>query len=130
MVEKELFLLKPLVTNIRDNKMKRQDVYKAIDSERDYQDYSIKKEGTHVVKELPLGSALSAIKHKLDIANKKWYGAVEPHQEAMDELRKIAAICVQMGEKFGMPKRKPRKTQNPDDEFSKNLLDSDTNGET
>lgn len=85
--------------------MKQNKVFKAIKSERYFQDHAVKSGGTHIVKEFPLGSALSAIQHKLDEARKKWYGAVTPHKEAMEELRKIAAICVQMGEVYGMPMR-------------------------
>ena len=83
----------------------RKEVYAAIDSERDFQDNAIKGGGTHIVKEFPLGSALSAIQHKLDIARSCWYGGVTPHQDSMEELRKIAAVCVQMGEQYGMPSR-------------------------
>ena len=85
--------------------MKREEVFYAIDTEREYQDNAIKGGGTHIVKEFPLGSALSAIQVKLEMARKSWYGDVTPHQDAMEELRKIAAICTQMGEQYGMPKR-------------------------
>lgn len=88
--------------------MERKEVFEAIGNERNYQDNAINgKSGyaTHIVKEFPLGSALSAIQHKLETARNCWYGDVEPHQSAMEELRKIAAICVQMGEEYGMPNR-------------------------
>lgn len=85
--------------------MKRQEVYEAVDSERDYQNEGIKLDDTHIVKEFPLGSALSAIQVKLDLARSMWYNRTSPHTEAMGELRKIAAICVQMGEENGMPNR-------------------------
>ena len=85
--------------------MSREKVIYAIISEREYQDNCIKKGGTHIVKEFPLGSALSAIQHKLDMARACWYGDITPHKATMVELRKIAAICIQMGEQFGMPKR-------------------------
>lgn len=85
--------------------MKRKEVLEAVNSEREYQDNAIKGGGTHIVKEFPLGSALSAMQHKLDLARASWYGDVTPHKNCMDELRKIAAICVQMGEQNGMPNR-------------------------
>jgi hypothetical protein len=85
--------------------MNREEVFEAIDSEREYQDNAIKGGGTHIVKEFPLGSGLSAIQHKLDMARASWYGDVTPHQDCLEELRKIAAICTQMGEQYGMPKR-------------------------
>ena len=86
--------------------MERQEVFDAIYSEREYQDNAIKGGGTHIVKKFPLGSALSAIQFKLDCARGEWYSDVEPHQFAMEEIRKIAAICVQMGEQYGMPNKK------------------------
>lgn len=86
--------------------MKIAEVYSSIQSERDYQDNAVKSGGTHIVKEFPLGSALSAIQVKLDTARASWYGGINPHQDTMEELRKIAAICVQMGERFNMPRRK------------------------
>ena len=85
--------------------MERKEVLEAVNSEREYQDNAIKGGGSHIVKEFPLGSALSAMQHKLDLARASWYGDVTPHQNCMEELRKIAAICVQMGEQNGMPQR-------------------------
>ena len=85
--------------------MERKEVFEAINSEREYQDNAIKSGGTHIVKEFPLGSALSAIQVKLETARNCWYGDVTPHRNTMEELRKIAAICVQMGEQYGMPNR-------------------------
>jgi hypothetical protein len=84
----------------------RVDVYKAIDSERDFQEANKKINESHIVDEFPLGSALSAIQHKLEVARSTWYNTLEPHEDAMEEIRKIAAICVQMGEKYEMSKRK------------------------
>ena len=85
--------------------MTREEVYIAIDSERDFQEGCIKAGDTHVVSEFPLGSALSAIDVKLGIAKQLWYNSKHPHTEAMNELRKIAAICVQIGEINGMKTR-------------------------
>ena len=85
--------------------MERNEVYIAIDSERDFQE-ACKKVDSHVVEEFPLGSALTAIQVKLDIAKSLWYNSTKPHMSAMDEIRKIAAICVQIGEENDMPSRK------------------------
>ena len=90
-----------------EKNFRRLKIFEAINSEREYQDDAIKGGGTHIVKEFPLGSALSAIHVKLETARNCWYGDVEPHQSAMEELRKIAAICTQMGEQYGMPNRYP-----------------------
>ena len=91
------------VINLQEENTRK--VYEAIASEREYQDNAIKGGGTHIVKEFPLGSALSAMQHKLETARNCWYGDTAPHEASMNELRKIAAICVQMGEQYGMPKR-------------------------
>ena len=87
--------------------MKRTEVYKAIDSERDFQDGCIKAGDTHIVtpEAFPLGSGLSAIEVKLQQARNLWYNSRAPHTEAMAEIRKIAAICVQLGESNDMPNR-------------------------
>ena len=87
--------------------MDRKEVYQAIDSERDYQDGCIKAGDTHVVgvESFPLGCALTAIEVKLKEAKDLWYRTRAPHPQAMEELRKIAAICVQAGELSGMPSR-------------------------
>lgn len=85
--------------------MKRKEVFNAIESERNFQEKNKPNNDSHIVDDFPLGSGLSAIDEKLRVAKSIWYNTVEPHQEAMDELRKIAAICVQMGEKYGMPER-------------------------
>lgn len=82
--------------------MTREEVYDSISTERDYQNQSIGKPNSYIVQDFPLGSALSAIRQKLDIAQTKWYSETEPYPEAMEEIRKIAAICVQMGERYGM----------------------------
>lgn len=80
-------------------------VYEAIESERRYQDSGKRDDESHIVQDFPLGSALVAIQYKLDAAIGLWYGGTAPHEDSIKELRKIAAICVQMGEKYGMEKR-------------------------
>jgi hypothetical protein len=86
--------------------MERQEVYKAIDSERDYQEQGLKKEDSHIVQEFDIAHGLNAIQYNLDLAREAWYKGHEPHGETMDYLRKIAGICVNLGEKKGMQKRK------------------------
>jgi hypothetical protein len=85
--------------------MKREEVYAAVDSERDYQDAGLTKEDSHIVEEFDIAHALNAIQYNLDKAREVWYKGHEPHQDTMNYLRKIAGICVNMGEKKGMPKR-------------------------
>jgi hypothetical protein len=85
--------------------MERSEVYKAIDTERDYQEAGLKKEDSHIVEEFDISHGLNAIQYNLDKARELWYNGHEPHEETMDMLRKIAGICVNLGEKKGMPKR-------------------------
>lgn len=89
----------------------RDDVFEIVGGERDYQEQQKSREGSHVVEDFPLGSGLSAIQKNLDDAIKEWYYDTAPYPRAMDFVRKIAAICVQMGEKYGMPERKPDVSQ-------------------
>lgn len=87
--------------------MKRSKVYTAIDSERNYVIRLEKNDPTsHIVENFPLGSALSAIRKNLRLAEDIWYNETQPnHNNSMHIMRKIAGICVSMGEKYGMPER-------------------------
>lgn len=85
--------------------MTRTAVYNAIDSERNYQDQQKQIDSSHVVEDFPLAAGLEAIRYNLDLANKRWYTERAPYPDAMEYIRKIAAICVQMGEKYNMPRR-------------------------
>lgn len=85
--------------------MKKQEVYKAIDSELDY----VKKQElineSHVVEDFPMSSGLLAIGYNMDLAKEYWYVEKAPYPNAMKYLRKVAGICVKMGVKYDMPKR-------------------------
>ena len=85
--------------------MKRKEVYDAIDSERNYQENQKKDDKSHVVEDFPLSSALEAIRYNIEKANQSWYTEKNPYPNAMEYMRKIAAICIQMGEKYDMPRR-------------------------
>lgn len=85
--------------------MKRREVYIAIDSERDYQESNKTNEESHIVEDFPLSSALEAIRYNIDKVNQNWYIEQNPYPNAMKYMRKISAICVQMGEKYGMKER-------------------------
>lgn len=91
--------------DILNSSKRRKKVFQLIESERNFQEENKPDKNSHIVDDFPLGSGLSAIEEKLRIARSMWYNSVQPHQEAMNEIRKIAAICVQMGEKYGMPER-------------------------
>lgn len=85
--------------------MKRSKVYGVIDSERDYQEEMKSRSSSHVVEDFPLSSALLAIEHNLKEAKQDWYYGKDPYKKSMSYIRKIAAICVQMGEKYGIENR-------------------------
>jgi hypothetical protein len=86
--------------------MKREEVYKVIDSERDYQELMKKNHDSHVVEDFPLGSAITAIEYNLNELKNKWYTDKHPYKkETLNYIRKIAGICVQMGEKYNLPNR-------------------------
>ena len=86
--------------------MERKKVFRAIDTERDFQEIMKIKNSSHIVEDFPLSSAMSAIRYNLDKMNESWYGEQDPYEESMEYVRKIAAICVQMGEKYEMKERK------------------------
>jgi len=87
--------------------MKRKDVYKAIDTERDFQVRMVTdNDRPDINGEMHVGDILSAIRYNLDQATHEWYYGSRPHTNATTYLRKIAALCVQAGEKNGMEERK------------------------
>lgn len=85
--------------------MNREKVFTVINSECLYQEIMAQDENSHVVGEFPLGSALTAIRYNLELAEKAWYLNRTPHEETMSYLRKIAAIIVKQAEQNGMPER-------------------------
>jgi len=86
--------------------MKREDVYKALDSERDYQDEMSKSVfRPDMIEDMHIGDILSAIEHNLTLARAAWYKGFVPHPEAMTFLRKIGGLCVKAGESYGMSSR-------------------------
>jgi len=90
--------------------MKREEVYKVIDTERDYQiEMTKNNDRPDMIDDLHLGDSLSAIEHILSEARKEWYKGSTPYQNSMDYIRKISGLCVQLGEKYGMPERKIKK---------------------
>lgn len=84
----------------------RDDVYAAIDTERDFQDKETAKSSRpDMIDDFDISAGLSAMKVNLDKAFDIWYHDSEPYADTMDILRKIAGICVKMGERYGMPYR-------------------------
>lgn len=83
--------------------MERKEVYKAIDSERDYQNRQAANLARPDMKKvLTVGETLLAIEDILVEARRNWYKGAEPHPNAMEHVRKIAGLCVQAGEEYGM----------------------------
>lgn len=86
----------------------RAEVYAALDSERDYQEMRIVRDGTtandggHTPEEY-----LLYIEHYIhlarEVASTTWGPACKP--AVMEVLRKVGALCVAAGEANGMPKR-------------------------
>lgn len=86
--------------------MERSEVYQAIDSERDFQEAGIKDlSRPDMIKDLHVGDTIAAINYNLTLAYEAWYKGATPHINAMEYLRKIAGLCVQAGETYGMSPR-------------------------
>lgn len=86
--------------------MKREEVISIINEERDYQDKLIlDKNRPDVVKDLRMGDYIGAIQHNLTQGIGAWYSGSGNYNEAMHYIRKISALCVQLGEKYEMPRR-------------------------
>lgn len=87
----------------------REQVYKAIDTERAYQEMRIVRDGSTAVGEHHHSPEefLLFIEHYLHearvTASTTWGPSAKP--AIMDKLRKVAALCVAAGELNGMPSR-------------------------
>lgn len=92
--------------------MERNKVYKAVDSERSYQERETQNpDNPAMIEEFNMGTALNAMGVLMRQANDIWYteSPENNYEGTMDILRKISGVCVQMGEKHGMPERNLRK---------------------
>jgi len=86
--------------------MKREDVYKILDGERDYQDrLSADAIRPDIIEDFHLGDNLTAMQYNLNKAIDAWYKEPTPYKDTMEFVRKIGALCVKAGENFGMPSR-------------------------
>jgi hypothetical protein len=86
--------------------LERIDVYKALDSERDYQDaMTASDDRPDMIKDLGIGATLLAMKENLHRARVAWYSGAGNHLEAMAFVRKTCGLGVQLGESLGMPRR-------------------------
>ncbi|BAV39157.1 hypothetical protein BPT24_035 [Tenacibaculum phage pT24] len=84
----------------------RQKIYDVVNTELDYIKNHEPKNDSHIVENFPLSSGMEAIRYNLDKANREWYNEHEPYKSAMNYIRKVGAICIKMGMKYGMPERK------------------------
>jgi hypothetical protein len=85
--------------------MERDQVIDAVDGEREYQNDQAAAGTGHVVPDISLGDTISAMQFNLNRARDAWYNGRYPHEAAMAYMRKLAALAVQAGEKYGMPRR-------------------------
>ena len=85
--------------------MKRKDVYKIIDSERDYQD-QLEEDRTEGLPH-SVGDYVVMLQHYINDATKAW--TLNPGDEmAIEVVRKIAGIAVHCMEDHGAKKREPK----------------------
>ena len=61
-----------------------------------------------MIEDFNMGTAMQAINSIMGQADQVWYtdSPENNYEDTMELLRKVAGVCVQMGEKYGMPKRK------------------------
>ena len=86
--------------------MKQKKVSKAIVSEREHQErQAADEERTDMIAPFNMGQGVLAIDHLLTVAKMVWYNDSPPYTATMEYLRKIAGVCVNMGEQYGMPFR-------------------------
>lgn len=88
--------------------MNREDVYKSIDTERLYQDIETGNTNRkNMVLNFDISKGILAIERTMIHAREKWYkdNPENNYQTVMNLLRKVAGICVKMGETYGMPER-------------------------
>jgi hypothetical protein len=88
--------------------MKREQVYKALDTEREYQEkHTANPDRPDMVEEFGLGQGILAMEHLLQTARFLWYSdnPQDNFQGTMEYIRKVAGVAVAMGEKYGLPSR-------------------------
>lgn len=91
------------------NKMQRSQVYNVLDTEREYQQKETDNtERPDMIEDFDISTALLAMDVTLEKAKYVWYydNPKDNYQNTMELLRKLGGMVVQMGEKYGMPKRK------------------------
>lgn len=84
------------------NKLSREAVYSAIDSERDFQEALEDKKGWQ--KKKKVGEWLVLLNHYVAVANKTWC-TTAGEEPTLNVVRKIAGIAVHCMEENGAPRR-------------------------
>lgn len=84
----------------------RKEVYKAIDTERDYQDLIWRlADDPSFVNELTIGEFVLLVEEYAAKARNVWTNQPKPELETLEFMRKIAGITVNCMEQHGAPKR-------------------------
>lgn len=84
----------------------RQNVYAAIDSERDYQDSKWPQDGSPgFPNPLSIGEQILLAEEYLHQARLAWTQEKRPEMKALNIIRKVAGICVNCMEQHGAPHR-------------------------
>jgi hypothetical protein len=84
----------------------RQEVYAAIDGERDYQDQVWQESGNNGPNKLSTGDFILLIEEYAARARKAFCSEAYPERGAHDHIRKIAGIAVNCMEQHGVVERK------------------------
>ena len=85
--------------------LERVAAYKALDSERDYQDDGVQDPDKPSMKPLTPGEILLAMEYCIKAASANWYHEAHPHPMATEFIRKIGGLAVQYMEQYGAPQR-------------------------
>ena len=85
----------------------RQEVYEAIDTEREYQDRVWKDHagGTEQPNPLSIGEWLLCLEEYVSKARAEWSGEPKPEVNTLEIIRKTAGIAVHCMEQHGAPQR-------------------------
>lgn len=83
----------------------REDVYKAIDTERDYQNQIWSESGANDDGKLTIGEQILLIEEYASKARASWSQEKHPEIGALNIIRKIAGIAVHCMEDHGAPLR-------------------------
>lgn len=80
----------------------RQEVYEAVNTEREYQDKTWRQNPGH---ETSVGEAILLIEEYVARARLEWTGEPAPELQTLHIIRKIAGVAVRCMEQHGAPKR-------------------------